>query len=490
MHGTRHGKGTRSPLQGSRAPVLLLLLLAGLWGNACGVTYDQASFKATHNSYSGGERGSILGQLDSGVRFIELDVHSDDYLNHGYRIGHDFPGHQVSLGAGNPDTSDLGDWLEVLVSWSADNPGHAPITLLIDLKDSLDEASSYQEGNLAALNETLLGTLTDKLYMAEGFLGAWPLVEDLRDRFLVVLSGDAGARLAYLMATGRNLSVAMNASGQVVELHDSASGTLAYWTGTYRGDATVRWHRHGRLDPGRNPAVALHRDGWVVSVYEPSETGQGGCVCRTGRLAQDDEIAWDGDMAVALPAAGTCQRPTVRFEPPDGNRLLAVYDSGLPGERWTLEGSLDPTTGGHAWGDPELTPAVPLPDKTTALLEDGRTVAVFTSAEFPFDADTLLYSTNEVTRSLVRYRQVAFSEQKLEGNPVFAAAGAPFFSTGAAEDLGRLWAVGMKLLGGVVRLWGFNSDTHETPVAVNFPATDIPFSPWYEAYSEEIGTLP
>lgn len=46
-----------------------------------------AIFRATHNSYSGdigGSRGSIVSQLDSGVRFVEFDVHDNGYAtNHG-----------------------------------------------------------------------------------------------------------------------------------------------------------------------------------------------------------------------------------------------------------------------------------------------------------------------------------------------------------------------------------------------------------------------
>lgn len=41
--------------------------------------FNEASFRATHNSYSGKERGSILAQLDSGIRCVELDIHDKGF---------------------------------------------------------------------------------------------------------------------------------------------------------------------------------------------------------------------------------------------------------------------------------------------------------------------------------------------------------------------------------------------------------------------------
>ena len=92
-------------------------------------------------------------------------------------------------------------------------------------------------------------------------------------------------------------------------------------------------------------------------------------------------------------------------------------------------------------------------------------------------------------RGRIRYRQIAFSEQQAAGNPAFWADGALFFATSAGEEIGRLWATFRRMSGSVVRLWSFNDETYKTPVPVNFPATDVPFADWYEAYAEEVGTI-
>src|SRR5262249_35621144 len=85
-------------------PVLRLLaplaisgvLVAGTASPASAATsFTDAIFEATHNSYSGNldaQRGSIVYQLDHGVRFIELDIHDNDYATVGdYEIGHSSP---------------------------------------------------------------------------------------------------------------------------------------------------------------------------------------------------------------------------------------------------------------------------------------------------------------------------------------------------------------------------------------------------------------
>ncbi len=71
----------------------------GVGASGGGTAYTDAIFFATHNSYSpGAELGSIVKQLDDKVRFIELDIHDNEYQTQGYRVGHDAPDNQVALG--------------------------------------------------------------------------------------------------------------------------------------------------------------------------------------------------------------------------------------------------------------------------------------------------------------------------------------------------------------------------------------------------------
>src|SRR5690349_14314601 len=76
--------------------------------------FASAVFRATHNSYSGnadGAKGSITAQLDSGVRFLEFDIHDNGYAAAGdYGIGHSSPGDLVDH-TGNPASNNLRPWL-------------------------------------------------------------------------------------------------------------------------------------------------------------------------------------------------------------------------------------------------------------------------------------------------------------------------------------------------------------------------------------------
>ncbi len=65
--------------------------------------YDETTFRATHNSDSGGLRGSIVDQLACGVRLIEFDAHARGYAALGdFRLGHLKPGPRSSSAAPTP----------------------------------------------------------------------------------------------------------------------------------------------------------------------------------------------------------------------------------------------------------------------------------------------------------------------------------------------------------------------------------------------------
>ncbi|WP_233573777.1 PI-PLC domain-containing protein [Amycolatopsis panacis] len=107
---------------------------------------EPSTFLATHNSYSGnvdGAKGPIAGQLNRGVRFIELDVHDNGYATaHDYGIGHSSPGDLVDH-AGNPASNNLRDWLALVNTWSTAHPTAAPIMVMLDLKDDLTDNATW-----------------------------------------------------------------------------------------------------------------------------------------------------------------------------------------------------------------------------------------------------------------------------------------------------------------------------------------------------------
>ena len=145
--------------------------------------YSDSYFKATHNSYMGGSRGTITDQLDAGVRFIELDLNDENFSKvHDYQIGHGLPGFQVDHSPGNPASNDFTDWLRLIADWSLSHPGHAPITVGLDLKNDLAKKTSAADGNLCALNERVAESLGDLLFTSNELatLGnRWPAVSEL-----------------------------------------------------------------------------------------------------------------------------------------------------------------------------------------------------------------------------------------------------------------------------------------------------------------------
>ena len=220
--------------------------------------YDEAYFKSTHNSYSGEERGSITEQLNSGVRGLELDIHDNDFSSVGdYQIGHSQHGSEVLLGSGNPSSTLLSEWLNLIKDWSDDNPGHSPITITLDLKDNLTDNENHENGNLSRLNAVISECLGADLFKAQGFT-EWPSVSELNNKFIVVLSGDELSRKLYKRDKGYNPAVAINDQGQVIEVHDSGHGNLWYWTGQLNSDGSISWKRHGHYDTGTTPAIDLN----------------------------------------------------------------------------------------------------------------------------------------------------------------------------------------------------------------------------------------
>ena len=457
--------------------------------------YNELVFRATHNSYAGapsGDLGSLRRQLDRGVRFLELDVHDSEFASAGYRIGHASPGDGVVHGGGNPRGDGLGAWLGSVERWSDGNPRHAPITLALDLKDRLTDNRSFAQGNLARLNEELLEAFGPRLFAAEQLTSdPWPTLEALRGRLIVVLSGDEGTRLGYVRDPGHNPAVAINGSGQVVEVHDSGGGELWYWTGEFSSPGRVRWHRHGRYDTGQRPAVALDDAGLLVEVHEDPDPGDDRLWYRVGRLTSDLEIDWFSQAGQSFPGADQGVRPSIRFVDRASEYVREVHESPRTGQHWYWNGSLDSSSREVIWRREEADEgrtSDPLFDKARDGAA-GRKLAVRTGSHGAFESDTLLYTTGSTGSHRIRYRQLAFVETKRGDAPALEREGAWFFSASAKNPDSRKWAQDHRLDGKLVRLWEFNERHYATDPPVSFPATDHPATDWYEDYCAAVGSV-
>ncbi|MEW9549782.1 hypothetical protein [Nonomuraea sp. NPDC050783] len=450
---------------------------------AADVPLPSALFRATHNSYSGdldgGARGSVTGQLDQGVRFVELDIHDNGYATaRDYSVGHDAPGDQVDH-AGNPASNLLRDWLGTIDAWSARHPAAAPITVALDIKDDLTDNTSYAAGNLAALNDELAAAFGARLLPADEYAAAPapPTVDALRGRVLPLISGDARTRTLYKRDAGTDPAVAMNARGQVVEVHDSGSGELWYWSGTYdAADGRVTWLRHGRYDSGVTPAVALNDAGDLVEVHQSQSATT--LWYRVGRLAADGEITWSASRRYDNGVL-----PTIRFTDAAGTRLREIHRSQSNSQNWTWDGVLDPAARTVSWTGNART-ADPRHDKTTSTSGTAR-VHVWTGADGPTPSQTLRLDTDRHAGDRIRYRQLAFTEFQ-QGDSAELQQGALFYAAPADRSS---FITEARRAGRLVRGWDFDSAGDATSPLASYPATNHPYASWYRTLLAQAGAV-
>ncbi|MDZ7731990.1 MAG: Ca2+-dependent phosphoinositide-specific phospholipase C [Acidimicrobiia bacterium] len=155
-------------------------------------------------------------QLDLGFRQFELDVFADPA---GELFEPNVPGFKVR----HIDVIDEGtrcalltDCLEDLEQWSALHPGHMPITVLLEMKEPIfTDPSPITPERLHELDDEIRSVLDDDQLVTPDFVrgvdrpggadgsGAvyddvesavldhgWPLLEDVRDRFLILLDNE------------------------------------------------------------------------------------------------------------------------------------------------------------------------------------------------------------------------------------------------------------------------------------------------------------
>jgi hypothetical protein len=429
-------------------------------------TYDATCFRATHNSYSGGVRGSIVDQLRCGVRLLELDVHAKGFeALRDFRVGHLKPGAEVSLGDGNPDTVMLSDWLATIARWSNENV-HAPITLVLDLKDDLIGAD---RGGPEDLNQCLESAFGDLLYTRDerDRGGAWPETSDLHNRVLCVLSGNGNTRASYRWTCGTEPALSVNARGDVVLVYRSTAGDLNAFLGAIGPAGLVRWQHKSTYCfsgmPLSRPAASVNDDGWVLTAhqFEPPEGFVGSRIASVlGRITEARRVTWFGSEVFAQGGA-----PWLELK---GREVRAVV-AGTGGYR-SITGSLDTGKGDVDWGKAGNVQAAPPPD--------DRAVWQGVAYRCATDATGAVVFGPEAGELLpVRFRQVAFVEEQL-GDPRDSVRDALFFAADAKNGPALQAA---RQRGQVVRAWGF--EECDVPGCAQIDATDDPRAAWYAQFT-------
>ncbi|MEE2751495.1 MAG: hypothetical protein VX519_08685, partial [Myxococcota bacterium] len=367
------------------------------------------------------------------------------------------------------------DWLEHIGSWSANHPTHAPITLFLDIKDDLTDNRHTSEGSLAALNLLLDNTLGGRLFTPEDLGAQWPTIDAMRGKILAVLSGagEVNSRLAYIRDQGSAPAVAMNDSGQIIEVHKSEStDTLWYWTGQQQADGTVLWQHHGRFDNGREPAIALNNAGWFVEVHTSEN--------------QEDLWFWTGyvDTSGDLVFVGhekfdSGRYPSIRFSDRDDNSLLEIHQSDSnANQNWDWELVLNTSTGELTWGDHGTTNSAR--HDTDSTTSGAGSISVHTG-EDSAGADILTYETSAGVPRRIRYLQRAFVDTFPGESEILEEASS--FRGYEHGDSSR--ASTWRGRGGLARIFEFQaSDIDPSEMPPQFPSTDEPFEQWYTTWWE------
>ncbi|HEY1684261.1 MAG TPA: hypothetical protein VGG19_05835 [Tepidisphaeraceae bacterium] len=415
----------------------VLLFTASLHASA---PFNQVFLKATHNSYARTPVGTIRQQLDSGCRIVELDIYDTQLATkHDFIIGHSAPGDGVHLGDGNPQTPALSKWLKLINHWSDAHPHCAPIVIYFDLKNG----SGYNNGSLALLDDEVSKVFGKKRYLAWQCPGTWPDVDSLRGKVMTVLTGGYKFRAAYRWDRGQNPVIAINAHGQVIEIHESGRSALWFWTGQYESDGTIAWRRHGQLAAGISPSIALDDHGNVIEMHHLFGSSQW-FYCQ-GTLRKNGDIIWQSPKYFSHDSASK-----IKFHRPI---------------------------------------TFPLSPQTRAGLPDGRWVSVSTAADTVAPSDILRYSTPTVNNARLTYEQRSFDECDM-GDPLLNRDGLLFYT--APFPAGITWGRAAREQGKIVRLWMFNkilpSVTADPPPA-NYPATDYPYRLWYKNYLQSLHSM-
>lgn len=446
--------------------------------------YHQAVFRSVEDAYRGdqsGERGTVLDQLEGGARFLDFDVHDDDFeMAGGFRIGLERPGHQVATGQGNPATDALRDWLRPIAQWSDAHPDHAPLTIALDVQDDLTEGDGPEDGDLADLDDLVTSTFGDRLVQAADAPQRWPVLDELRGRVLVVLGGVERNRLAYRLTLGENPAVGVNGLGQVVMVHSDGDGNVLWRTGERTEDGAVAWRQRGTVGPGLEPAVDINDDGWVVVVAAAS-VGVGALRYTLGRLDGDLGIQW-----AAPRQASQGEFPTVRFTASDGPTLELIHRAFSAPTNQLRVGTID--ANGF---DIDFAAAVDTDrerfDRSLdqeGAGDDARWVRVQQSDGVEQPAGAVLAATDAVGLTPVRGRQVLFVELRAGDVTVLRDDDALRFvgASAGASVFAQSWQV----LGRLVRFSGFAEAADDATTPVNFPATAEPRADWYEQHLEDV----
>lgn len=262
--------------------------------------YDELQVVATHNSYNltptwlqtevirlvepseadalQYAHATLTEQLDAGIRSFELDARWD---------GERFWSVHVPLVGNRATAPDLALGLEEIALWSARNPGHLPLSIMVEVKFDytfLDPRLQEFDATAAdALDALVAEQLGERLFSPDELGdGDWPTVGELRDRVLLYFGNNE--RVRELSLDG----------------HPGLAGRSIF-TSSKTGAADARF---AVVDDPRDPLVAeLLADGVIVRTRADADLVTGASQ-RDAAFASGSQII-STDFPPSAPQEGT-----------------------------------------------------------------------------------------------------------------------------------------------------------------------------------------
>jgi len=227
-------------------------------------SYEQVSFKASHNSYERDEKPfteqlswSTKHPYQAGCRGLELDLRESPNLTV-WAIDHDEY-------TGRADRQ-FSEYLHHLRRWSTTDPGHDVVTVTLDLKAQARDRRRFPRYLDMLIDECLGRDLVftpadlagDHPSLVAGVAATgWPTLDQLRGRFILCLSGDEPTKNSYSSGRHDRACFADRRFREGDQMPHRTSGDRVF----FNFNSTENW------DWDANVRAFADRQGFVTRVY-------------------------------------------------------------------------------------------------------------------------------------------------------------------------------------------------------------------------------
>jgi|GEM_PF-3793559 len=195
--------------------MLLLGFSASAFAQLCkpsGIRYNEVQQLSSHNSYDKNRiKPDIEIQADSGIRSFEFDIHAKHtrLFHKSYPAGEWGVYHITDLLSGGDYGSSLTECLNKVKAWHDRHPEHEVITIWLqlvggwnknghspmDLDSNINRCLSFRNIFTPAMFLHTTGSLQ------QAAASGWPVLDSMKGKFVIVLTGNNPACSAYLKSS-------------------------------------------------------------------------------------------------------------------------------------------------------------------------------------------------------------------------------------------------------------------------------------------------